>query len=77
MISTMQATKVGDRVEIPAYCDAWMRGARYGKVTGIKRTQTAINEYELGPLQVTLRVRMDHSGIKRSQYVPAFDCKKV
>lgn len=28
---------LGKRVEIPVHYDAWMRGARFGRVTGIGR----------------------------------------
>lgn len=32
--------KVGTRVEIPSYCETWMRGARFGVIVKIVTSRT-------------------------------------
>lgn len=50
--------RVGDRVEVHPGCNLWMMGARYGVITARMADGR-------------LRVRMDHSQVKRAQYLPA------
>ena len=55
--------KVGDRVEIPCYCDLWMRGAQYGVIRKISRDGVT--------------VKMDHPQVKKCVRVIVTDCKKI
>ena len=36
---------IGKRIEIPVHYDAWMQGARYGYVTGIRRGRPGASDY--------------------------------
>lgn len=57
--------RTGDRVEIPAYYDLWMRGARFGIVTGHRRGKPGLSD--------AIRVRMDHPQVRKSVYIPRCD----
>lgn len=59
---------IGKRVEIPVHYDTWMRGARFGKVVGRRRSK-------LPGHSDCLLVRMDHPGIKRCVKVWSIDCE--
>lgn len=48
--------EIGDRVEISSHFDMWMRGDRFGSVTGIKKVSSLMEEKTL------VTVRMDKSG---------------
>lgn len=48
---------IGLRVEIPVHLDTWMRGARFGTVTGFRHGRDGQSD--------CLLVKMDHPGIKR------------
>lgn len=75
--TTANGIKRGDRVEIPAYSDAWMRGARFGTVTRIYRYFRAGLGAEASFDRVLVAVRMDHPKVKRLARVAAADCRKV
>jgi hypothetical protein len=74
MKTTTKNPLVGKRVEIPAYTDMWMCGARYGVITRVGDNHER-RTLEVNP--VIVGVRMDHSQIKRLQYVVFEDCKEV
>jgi hypothetical protein len=65
---------VGKRVQIPAYTDLWMRGARFGTV---ERVVVGTGNY-LDPRDPRgadiFVVRMDHPQVKRPARVFADDC---
>ena len=66
---------VGKRVEIPAYCDLWMRGARFGRV---ERVKLGTGDYlQAGDTRGAdhFAIRMDHPQVKRLQWVIADDCR--
>jgi hypothetical protein len=68
---------VGKRVQIPAYTDLWMRGARYGT---IKRVIPGGGNYLAAndPRGATIFVvRMDHPEVKKLARFIADDCKFV
>lgn len=71
---TAKSPNVGKRVEIPAYCDLWMRGARMGTVARVQEGKG--NHLDpRDPRGATLYgVRMDHPSIKRLAWVIADDC---
>ncbi len=48
---------IGDRIEIPAHYDLWMRGARFGKITSFRHGKDGQSDYYL--------VQMDHPQVKR------------
>jgi len=75
--STANGIKHGDRVEIPAYSDAWMRGARFGTVTRVYRYWRTGLGAEASFDRVLVAVRMDHPQIRRLVRVVAADCRKV
>jgi hypothetical protein len=56
--------KIGDRIELHPGCDWWVRGARFGEVTGIVRTRkgTTIYRVKLDRLTRTIRVPEDRIG---------------
>lgn len=56
---------IGKRIEIPVHYDLWMRGARFGTVTGFRNGAPGKSAYVL--------VRMDHPQVKRSLKVWALD----
>jgi hypothetical protein len=49
--------QVGERIEIPMYYDMWMRGARFGVVTSIRRNRPGLSD--------AAYVKMDHPQVKR------------
>lgn len=67
---------LGARVEIPAYTDTWMRGARFGEVVRVTEGGGYLDPKD--PRGRTLfLVRMDHPQIRRPIRVIADDCKFV
>lgn len=72
---TKNHPSVGKRIEIPAYCDLWMRGARFGTVERvIPGTGNFIDPRD--PRGATIFcVRMDHPQVKRLARVIADDCR--
>lgn len=58
---------IGKRVEIPVHYDLWMRGARFGTVTGRRQGKPGLSAY--------LVVKMDHPQVKRRLKVWAIDAK--
>ena len=53
----MKTDLIGKRIEIPGHYDAWMRGARFGKVTAFRHGSPGQSDY--------LLIKMDHPGIKK------------
>lgn len=47
---------IGHRIELPAHYDMWMRGARFGTVTGFRHGKDGIAAH--------LLVKMDHPSVK-------------
>lgn len=60
---------IGKRIEIPVHYDLWMRGARYGTVTGRRQGKDGYSAHIL--------VKMDHPQIKRRVKVWAIDCEYI
>jgi hypothetical protein len=56
---------IGKRIEIPVHYDLWMQGARFGKVTAIRRGKSGQSAY--------LLVKIDHSQVSRSLKLWAHD----
>lgn len=76
-IGTKNHPHVGRRVQIPAYTDLWMRGARFGT---IERVIIGKGSYldPKDPRGATLySVRLDHPQVKRAARVIAADCSMV
>lgn len=65
---------VGKRVQIPAYTDLWMRGARFGTVERV--IPGSGNYVQAGDTRGAdiFVVRMDHPQVKRLARVIADDC---
>lgn len=74
-IGTKNHATVGSRIEIPAYTDLWMRGARFGTV---ERFIAGSGKY-LGARDIRSAdifvVKMDHPQVKKLVRVIADDCK--
>lgn len=72
---TTKSPCVGLRVEIPAYTDMWMRGARFGTIARVRHC----NGRYLGvsdPRGAGLfAVRMDHPSIKKLAWFIADECR--
>lgn len=56
---------IGRRVEIPVHFDLWMRGARFGVVTGFRHGKPGYSD--------VLLVKMDHPQVKRCARIPRMD----
>jgi hypothetical protein len=58
-IGTRNHPDVGRRVEIPAYADMWMRGARFGTIERVidRSALRLLDPRECAPIY---RVRLDH-----------------
>lgn len=73
-VGTKNHVCVGKRVQIPAYTDLWMRGARFGT---IERVCVGKGSY-LDPRDprgaTRFAVRMDHPSVKRLVRFMADDC---
>ncbi len=65
---TTKHARVGTRVQVPAYLDIWMRGARYGTVARVRDNIGAA---------VLYGVRMDNTRVKRLVWCVAEDCQHV
>lgn len=68
---------VGKRVEIPAYADLWMRGARFGTIERViigKGNYLQANDPRAADIFV---VRMDHPQVKRLARFIADDCRYI
>jgi hypothetical protein len=68
---------VGKRVEIPAYCDLWMRGARFGTIECVSIGKGAYLQAGDPRGADMFAVRMDHPQVKRLAWVIADDCRYV
>lgn len=68
---------VGSRVQIPAYSDLWMQGARFGT---IERVKTGNGNY-LAPGDIrgadVFIVRLDHPQVKGAKRFVADDCQFI
>lgn len=76
-LGTKKHPAVGARVEIPAYCDLWMRGARFGVVERAalgSKSGLAAGDARFADVFV---VRMDNPQVKRPVRVIADDCRFV
>jgi hypothetical protein len=77
VIGTTKDYRVGKRVQIPAYTDLWMRGARFGT---IERVITPSGNYvQANDPRGLVRfvVRMDSASVKRPVRVIGDDCTWV
>jgi hypothetical protein len=76
-IGTKNHPSVGKRIQIPAYSDLWMRGARFGT---IERVALAKGNYvQAGDVRGAdiFAVKMDHPQVKRLCRFIADDCQYV
>lgn len=62
--TTTKDPRVGCRVELPAFSDQWMRGARFGTVTRVYKRKV-LDERGMQADDV-LWVRVDHPSIRRT-----------
>lgn len=60
-IKTLWDWRIGDRVEIPAWHDMWVKGARYGTVVGFVDGKKHPNLAGARPI----KVKLDKAGIAR------------
>lgn len=66
---------VGKRVQIPAYTDLWMRGARFGTVERvIEGSGNYLDPRDPRGADIFV-VRMDHPQVKKLARVIADDCQ--
>ena len=73
---TTKSPAVGRRVEIPAYCDLWVRGARFGEVVRVIQGGSYFDPCD--PRGRTLFcVRMEHPQVTRLVRVIANDCRYI
>lgn len=69
-IGTTKHPAVGERVQVPAYLDIWMRGARYGEVARVQSGMGANGPTLFG-------VKMDHPQVKRLIWCKSEDCTAI
>lgn len=74
---TTKSPAVGRRVEIPAYTDLWMRGARFGTVARVVEGKGNYLDPRDPRGADRFGVRMDHPAVKRLAWVIADDCRYV
>ena len=74
--STTDHPAVGKRVQIPAYTDLWMRGARFGTVERFNAGGNFIDPRDVRGRDVFV-VRMDHPQVTKPARVYADDCTFV
>ena len=74
---TKKHWSVGRRVQIPAYTDLWMRGARFGTIARfIEGKGRYLDPFD--PRGASLYVvKMDHSQVKRNIRFIAQDCTLI
>lgn len=73
-IGTKNHACVGQRVQIPAWADLWMRGARFGTVERVIERESnylAANDSRGGDIFV---IRMDHPQVRKLARFRADDC---
>ncbi len=73
-IGTKNHVTVGKRVQIPAYADLWMQGARFGTVERFiagKGSYLAANDPRGADIFV---IRMDHPQVRKPVRFIADDC---
>lgn len=74
---TTKHVSVGKRIQIPAYSDMWMRGARFGTVERfIKGSGNYLSAKDPRGADIFV-VKMDHPQVKRLQRFIADDCQYV
>ena len=68
---------VGLRIQIPAYTDLWMQGARYGTIERVAEGKG--NYLQAGDPRGATRfgIRLDHPSITRLAWCIADDCTYV
>lgn len=76
-IGTTKSPAVGQRVEIPAYCDLWMRGARCGTVARVKHGSGSYLDPRDPRGVDRFGVRMDNPQVRRLAWVVADDCRYI
>ena len=74
IIGTKNHPAVGKRVEIPAYADLWMRGARFGTIERVKiGSHNYVQPGDIRGADIFI-VRMDHPQVKKLARFIADDC---
>lgn len=74
---TTKHVSVGKRIQIPAYSDMWMRGARFGTVERfIQGSGNYLSAKDPRGADIFV-VKMDHPQVKRLQRFIADDCQYV
>lgn len=68
---------VGKRVQIPAYSDLWMRGARVGTVTRVKVFSDRYLAARDPRGADRFQVQLDHAAVKKPHWFIADDCQFV
>lgn len=68
---------VGQRVEIPAYCDLWMRGARLGVIHSVRPGRGNYLDPRDPRASTLAKVRLDHPQVKRLAIVHLDDCRTI
>lgn len=76
-VGTTKNPRVGSRVEIPAYCDLWMRWARHGVVARVREGRGSYLDPRDPRGATRYGVRMDHPQVKQLVWVIADDCRHV
>ena len=61
---------LGDRIELPAHYDYWMRGARFGTVVKFKK---AFSPRPSDQAYDRFLIKMDNPRIKRLVTLPSYD----
>lgn len=73
-IGTKEHPAVGRRVQVPAYSDCWMRGARFGTVTRVVEGRGNYLDPKDPRGASVFVVRLDHPRASRQLRFIADDC---
>lgn len=68
---------VGKRVQIPAYTDLWMRGARFGTIARVIEGSGNFVDPRDPRGATVFVVKMDHPQVRKSARVIADDCSFI
>lgn len=73
MRGTTKHPSVGKRVQIPAYTDLWMRGARFGEIKRVVEGGKYLDPKDPRGRTIFV-VAMEHPQVRRPARVIADDC---
>ena len=74
---TINHPSVGKRIQIPAYCDLWMQGARFGTIERVAISKGNYLQANDARGMDRFGIRMDHPAVKKLAWCIADDCTYI